>query len=379
MTNQLSETLMNSLLGIACDEGNAQLKTGNVRYSEDSARNEQFMVQLLRSAAEKFGINPEVVSHLGGHAFPDVHFSGSHFGIELKGSRKGRAITGNSIFSGSMVENLKKVYLFYWIDDRDPKLGFRDYFECVFDAKVTHSPRFALQVDLPPEESMFGDNSKQLGFTAVDWLSGERKYVDRIVEEIRRRALERDEIPWWVQPEGSDGNGFEPDSAAGLGGLRNLRQMGNEASFSLQKTLFLGFPEVLAGGRAAHANAIGWAISRKSAIIGRDVFSAGGQRRLNLGSTLGAVTLPAVIGNCATMINKSNLVSLNDLSEIYGQTFTSADQAIKRFRSTIKNNKDLEYLRDYLPLAKQASISARELSSTIADLMADLIDPLTLR
>ena len=370
---------MNSLLTSACDDGNRQLESRTIRYSEDSGRNERFMVDLLRSAARKNGLNPEIISHLGGRSFPDVHISGSHFGIELKGSRKGGAITGNSIFSGSMVENLKKVYLFYWIDDREPKLGFRDYFECVFDAKVTHSPRFALQVDLPPDESMFGDNSKQLGFTAVDWLSGERKYVDRIVEEIRRRALDRDEIPWWVQPEGSDGLGFEPDSAAGLGGLRNLRQMGNEASFSLQKTLFLGFPEVLAGGKAAHANAIGWAISRKSAIIGRDVFSAGGQRRLYLGSTLGAITLPAVIDNCATMIKKTNLVSLDDLSEIYGQTFTSAREAIKRFQSTIKNNQDLKYLHDYLPPAKQRSISAKALRSTIADLMADLIDPSTLR
>lgn len=267
-----------ALLTAACDEGNKRLGLSGASYSNDSKKNERFIVEVLKDVAPAVGIRAESITHLGGKSFPDVVVEGTRVGIELKGSLKGGVITGNSIFSGSMVDDLEKVYLLFWIDDRTPKLGFRDYFDCVFDAKVTHSPRFALQVDLPPGQSMFGMGSNQLGFEAADWLSGDAKYVEKIVVEIRRKALERDEIPWWVAPDADGTGAVELDGIGGFGGLRSLRGIGRDASFSLQKTLFLGFPEVLSGGSAAHSIAIGWAISQKSVIINRDVFSAGGKR-----------------------------------------------------------------------------------------------------
>ena len=184
-----------ALLTAACKEGNSRLGHHGIGYSDDSKKNERFIVEVLKSVAPSVGIKAASIKHLGGKAFPDVLIEGTRIGVELKGSLRGGAITGNSIYSSSMVENLDKVYMLFWINDRTPKLGFRDYFDCVFDAKVTHSPRFALRVDLPTGESMFGSGSKQLGFEAADWLSGNTKYVERIVLEIRRRALERDEIP----------------------------------------------------------------------------------------------------------------------------------------------------------------------------------------
>lgn len=218
--------------------GNIRLGHHGIGYSDDSKKNERFIVEVLKSVAPSVGFEADSIKHLGGKSFPDVFIEGTRIGIELKGSLKGGAITGNSIYSGSMVEDLEKVYILFWINDRTPKLGFRDYFDCVFDAKVTHSPRFALRIDLPAGESMFGTGSKQLGFEASDWLSGDAKYVDQIVLEIRRRALERDEIPWWVVADADGMSAIEVDDNGVLGGIRSLRGIGREASFSLQKTLF---------------------------------------------------------------------------------------------------------------------------------------------
>lgn len=379
MTSKISHEHVEQMLQSACDEGNRRLKNGEAKYSDISSRNEDFMVSALHFGAQQVGLKPDLISHLGGKAFPDVHILGSQIGIELKGSRRGGAITGNSIFSGSMVDNLKKVFLFYWIDDREPKLGFRDYFDCVFDAKVTHSPRFALQVDLPEDGSMFGDQAGQLGFTAADWLSGEKRYVDKIVREIRQRALERDEIPWWVYPDSGEGLSIEPDVADGFGGLRNLKQIGSDLSCSIQKTLFLGFPEVLSGGKAAHSNAIGWAISRKSAIVGRDVFSAGGKRDVNLGGGIGTVTLPAVVHKCSMALHKSCAVSLADLSEIHGQEFSKPENVIANFAAKITGNESLEYLHEHLSVSKRRIVNPKAFVSALAKYLVSQIDPQTLR
>jgi hypothetical protein len=373
-----SANIVEAMLITACAEGNKRLSETGISYSDDSKKNERFVVEVLMDVASSVGIPAKSIRHLGGKAFPDVLIEGTRIGIELKGSRKGGAITGNSIYSGSMVEDLDKVYLLFWIDDRIPKLGFRDYFDCVFDAKVTHSPRFALQVDLPIGESMFGTGSNQLGFEAADWLTGDAKYVERIVVEIRRRALERDEIPWWVVADAEGAVAVEIDSGGGLGGLRSLRGIGRTASFSLQKTLFLGFPEVLSGGSAAHSIAIGWAISQKSVIINRDVFSAGGKRTIRLLGLGVSLKLPGVIGKCAEKLSCDAPVSLKDLSEIGGTLLETPGEAVQRFKSALLNQKILDDLFEHLSTTERSRITKRTLKTAVTDYLIARIDPSTL-
>jgi len=378
MSKRVTSADVEAILEGACGEGNLKLNRKEFSYSEDSSKNEKFMVSLLEHAAEQRGFSKDLVNHLAGKSFPDVHLKGSSIGIELKGSRKGGTITGNSIFAGSMVENLNKVYLFYWIDDRKPRLGFRDYFDCVFDAKVTHSPRFALQVDLPVEDSMFGNRSDQLGFVAADWLSGDKKYVEGILSEIRRRALARDEIPWWVQSETGEGLAFQADSGEGFGGIRQLSNLEPAERYSLYKTLFLGFPEILFGGSAAHANAIGWAISRKSVIVGRDAFSAGGQKEVDLGGRIGVVKLPAVVQRCASALERNVLVSLADLSEIVGFKVTSK-AVIGRFESKLRGSDRLSYLYEYLHSSKRRTVTIGQFSDAVADFLVEQLESTSIR
>ncbi len=367
-----------ALLTAACIEGNSRLGRHRVAYSDDSKKNERFIVEVLKSVAPSVGFEADSIKHLGGKSFPDVLIEGTRIGIELKGSLKGGAITGNSIYSGSMVEDLEKVYMLYWINDRTPKLGFRDYFDCVFDAKVTHSPRFALRIDLPAGESMFGTGSQQLGFEASDWLSGDAKYVERIVVEIRRRALERDEIPWWVVADAEGMSAIEIDSNGGLGGIRSLRGIGREASFSLQKTLFLGFPEVLSGGSAAHSIAIGWAISQKSVIVNRDVFSAGGKRTVSLSHLRIKPKLPGVVSNCADKLACDAKVSLQDLSSIGGTLFTSPSQVVRRFESALRKGEMLDHLFEHLTASEKLKVKRKTFVKEMTDYLVEQIDPSTL-
>jgi len=373
-----TEKKVEALLTAACKEGNSRLGRRGIIYSDDSKKNERFIVEVLKSVAPSVGFAADSIKHLGGKVFPDVLIGDTRIGIELKGSLKGGAITGNSIYSGSMVEDLEKVYMLFWINDRTPKLGFRDYFDCVFDAKVTHSPRFALRIDLPAGESMFGTGPKQLGFEASDWLSGDSKYVERIVLEIRRRALERDEIPWWVVANADGMSAIEVDDNGGLGGIRSLKGLGREASFSFQKTLFLGFPEVLSGGPAAHSIAIGWAISQKSVIVNRDVFSAGGKRMVPLSKLGIKPKLPGVVSNCADKLACDAKVSLQDLSSIGGTLFTSPSQVVRRFESALRKGNLLDYLFEHLTATEKSKVKRGAFVNSVTDYLVKQINPSTL-
>ena len=151
-----------------------------------------------------------------------------------------------------------------------------------------------------------------------------------------------------------------------LGGLCYLADMDDRIeSFAIQKTLFLGFPSVLAGGRDAHYQAIGWCISRKAVIVNRDVFSAGGQKNVSLSGTALTLRLPAVMTKAITALQRPCPVSLADLSEIHGQRIKNAESAIKLFESNLLNNGVMDELSAFvvqygklsLKLARQSLVA----------------------
>lgn len=367
-----------SLLDATCEEGNRRIQRNKVTYSSRSDVNEKFVVQVMRDVSGSVGVDRSSVVHFGGRAFPDVHIDGTHVGIELKGSQSGGSLVGNSIFASTMVPGISKVFLLYWIDDRTPKLGFRDYFDCVFDAKVTHSPRFVLDVDLPSPECMFGSGQNQIGFSSSDFLHDQGRYSVEIVREIRRRALDRNEIPWWVFNDDVGDSLPAEDLRARPSGLRYLGDMDRFTSYAIQKTLFLGFPEVLSGGRDSHYNAIGWAISQKSTIINRDVFSAGGRHLADLGLPSGPVELPAVIGKCASAFGRDARISLWDMRQICGPGIDSGAAALKRFTTLIREANYLSHLHDELPPGLRRSLTRTSLAKRVLDYLVDHLDVRTL-
>ncbi len=152
-----------------------------------------------------------------------------------------------------------------------------------------------------------------------------RPPITKKVPGVRSRP-----IPLWPATEDHP---LLPVSLGGFGYLSDIEDK-NE-SFAIQKTLFLGFPRVVAGGRDAHYQAIGWCISRKAVIVNRDVFSAGGQKPVAVAELDRPVILPAVMTKAITALNRRCPVSLGDLSEIHGRAIDTADSAIEIFGESL--------------------------------------------
>ena len=157
-----------------------------------------------------------------------------------------------------------------------------------------------------------------------------------------------------------------------LGGLCYLSDIDDrDESFAIQKTLFLGFPSVLAGGRDAHYQAIGWCISRKAVIINRDVFSAGGQKIVSLAGTSLTLSLPGVMTKAITALQRVCPVSLADLSEIHGQRIRSAESAIELYESNLLNNGVMDELSAMVAQRGKLSLNVAR-QSLVATLISSI-------
>jgi hypothetical protein len=333
MGGTVSNSEIEKMLAQACMLGNDKLKSGMFKYSSNSDDNELICLDLLKESALQSGLNPDSIKLNGGASFPDVSIEGASCGIELKGSKASSIFMGNSIYSSSHIAGIDKIFLFYWIASRQ-EFGYRDYFECVIDVKVTHKPRYLLDINLGTKKGLFGVGENQIGLAKDVFFNSDGVQTELILNELRRRATEAGEVPWWL-PE-SDDEDVDPDTRTSKSSLAFLGDIERELRFGIKKTLFLGFPEVLTGGRSSHYDAIGWCISRRSVIINRDVFSAGGKKQVNIGSlSTNPIQVPGVISNFINSVGKQCPVSFAELSEIYGSEIRNVESLKQKIREVL--------------------------------------------
>lgn len=265
-----NDVMIEALLSKATLIARQAIEDGRIAYSASSSKNEEFMVASLKEAAMNLGIDPSIIQHVRGHAFPDVLMDGYNIGIELKGTKTGDTFNGNSIIGSTLVSGLRKIYLYYWIDDVK-KIGFCDYFESVVSAVVTHSPRFRLKVNTSSEECMFGETEGKVGSISEIIFSENGVNSDKIIEWMRAKANEAGQASWWMGD-----RSFINDLPTNQG----LRINKSSLSFQEQREIlekgFLLFPELLSNRQDKFNAFISWAISLYGVVLNRDFFTAGG-------------------------------------------------------------------------------------------------------
>jgi len=310
--------------------GLSYVRDGRIDYSSNYEKNEDFLVNVLKQAAEICGCDPNIIKHLKGHSFPDVIVEGSSIGIELKGSKSSKKFNGNSISGMALPKNLKlnKIYLFYWISD-DQILNYRDYFDCVDEPVVTHSPRFKLDPFLPSDKSMFGDGKDKVGSVSEIIFSNSGIQTDKIVLWMRERAKKKGEECWWVDNDNTNTTGITV-------GMRGLSQQIKE------EILFLGylyFPEIL---DSKFSRFIAWAISIYGVVLNRDFFTAGGEVFTFI-NDYGIVNFSRNLDNFFAVMYKyyDNItINLNDLNFAGGLSFSDKNDFIEYYLNEISRKID---------------------------------------
>lgn len=135
-----------------------------------------------------------------GHHFPDLdlHIDDKIYGIELKSRNNGSWNTlGGSVIESISKDNYEEIYLLFAsfnkkIGERSYKVRYKPYWQAADAIKVTHSPRFDL--NLNTEQSVFSSNE--------DYKKLRSMPTDEKLQFIRKTLAENaNGATWYTNPE----------------------------------------------------------------------------------------------------------------------------------------------------------------------------------
>lgn len=161
----------------------------------DPALFQQQVRSRLRSAFRDDLINLLDGTHP--HAFPDITLNG--YGVEVKFTKKDTWMSvGNSVFEGMRTPGVNLIYVIFGKAGGDPEARWGRYEECVTHVRVSHAPRFVIEMNAD-KDSLF--DNLEVTYDEFSALDDERK-----MEHVRRYSRQRmneGERLWWLEEQHS--------------------------------------------------------------------------------------------------------------------------------------------------------------------------------
>lgn len=208
--------------------------------------------------------NIELIS---GHSFPDVvvRINNGAYGIEVKSTTQNHWSTmGNSVIESTRIKDINRVYILFG-KLCDP-IGFkiRPYEDCLSEVKVTHSPRYQIDMDLQDGETIFD----KIGMT-YDAVRNQGNPALPFVQYYKSQ-LRPGESLWWAGD--SAENGSVPVT------MRLWNNLSIEAREEYIVKALVRFPELWSNSPTKYSNFLLWLVREYGVVCGnvRDGFSAGG-------------------------------------------------------------------------------------------------------
>ena len=205
----------------------------------------------------------------GSHAFPDVRIkdrSGKWWGIEVKSTTQGSwKINGNSIVGESRALDLEDVYVVFGkIKRANSEFRFKRLEDSVSGVAVTHSPRFLIDLDQNPNDTLF----KQLKMTMRDFEQSKNpiKIIADYYQSLGKEA-------WWL-PESSKSEETSPFI------IRFFKDLPQCEKDGLIGYAIVHYPEVLMPKSTKKYNRFMKYLAVSKSILSpslRDIFTAGGK------------------------------------------------------------------------------------------------------
>ena len=243
----------------------------------------------LKSVSEQSSEKWPVI-HYGGHNFPDV-VAQKAFGIEVKTiCKKGNSwkVKGGSIMETTRIDGVKRIFVF--CVKQDPfDIICRPFEDCVEDVKVTHSPRYMLDMKLEKDESLFKKigEPKASNLETYDKIRNKPKkfaaFKAHMVESRRNRINQNDEDSelWWYSPNDDDYDLKEERFSSSLisESIEHFNKLNPKDKDVLKVEMLLRFPEII---DSKYENACLWLLRTKGILCHsfRDLYSSKGRARI---------------------------------------------------------------------------------------------------
>ena len=231
---------------------------------------EPIAVEVIQLACEDSPFDANEVKLISGQRFPDI-IANQYYGIEVKTTEKDHwTSTGSSIVETSRVELVEDIYmLFGKLGGITPEFKCRPYQDVLYDIAVTHSPRYLIDMEITPEESIFA----KMG-TTYDTFRKDADSIRLVRNYYRKKAIERNkqEMPWWITSENiEDVRSFN---------IKLWNTLDSSEKRILQTKCMILFPEALNPKRSLskYNSTTLWLCSYNQVVNPniRDLYSAGG-------------------------------------------------------------------------------------------------------
>ena len=226
---------------------------------------EEAALASLKATSMKHGMAAQPTFHP--HAFPDIVVNG--FGVEVKHTRKDTWLAvGNSIFEGMRDDSARQVYVLFGKMGGWPEVSWARYEACVTHVRVSHSPRFC--IEMKSKSSLFGQI--EISYEDFRRLSPAEKMQH--IRQYSRGRLRPGERLWWIEA--------HDDQHALPLEVRLYPQLTPDQKMSLRAEAALLCPQVCAPSRQkarsrAYSDAALYLLTYHGVLCyqARDLFSAG--------------------------------------------------------------------------------------------------------
>lgn len=236
---------------------------------------EQVTVDLLRDICPQTPFMPQNIQLVSGQQFPDIIASNA-YGVEVKSTEKNQwTSTGSSIVESTRIAGVKRIYMLFGNLGSNPEtFQCKPYEDVLYDVAVTHSPRYLIDMNLNPNDSIF----RKMG-TTYDNLRTSQDAVNQVRQYYIRKASlnNKKSMPWWL----------ESDTQMSIQLWSSLSK--KEKEILQSKMCILFSDDILSNKKEKYARVSLWLCAKYSILVynARDCFSAGGQCSKVNGKELG--------------------------------------------------------------------------------------------
>lgn len=234
-----------------------KIESENLSYIEKGEDFEDYVYNTIKQ------LTAYPVKQTGKQTFPDIIVDG--YGIEVKFSKSNKwESLGNSIFEGTHTDEVTKdIYVFFGkkVNNSKVEIRFDLYVNCLSDVKITHSPRFYINMELPKDKSVL----RELGVSYSVYKDLNPKDKGKMIRRYLKQKLKEGEMVWWMDEE----------ERAPI--IKKYSSLPESEQSSLRTELFVLFPEIFKSGNNKYQRAQLYLLNKHQVTFSRDMFSASGQ------------------------------------------------------------------------------------------------------
>ncbi|OXS26522.1 MAG: hypothetical protein BI182_02090 [Acetobacterium sp. MES1] len=224
---------------------------------------EPIVKNAVHKALNHYGFVVDIDYKPKSHRFPDIILISKNgkYGIEVKsstGNGKAWRINGNSVMgSTSEPDLIETVIIFGKLSKGNYQFRAKNYEACVANVVVTHSPRYAIDMDIPEGKNFF-----EISGIPYKTMVESENSIGLITDYFKKEGQKA----WWLT---------ESTPAA----IRFFRDLSDPEKESLKGYAFVHYPELFSSDNKKYFRFTTWLATEQSIIDPslRDSFSAGGK------------------------------------------------------------------------------------------------------